>query len=597
MSNKITPWKFICSIIMLAGFVPLSAQAELTKLKESVVEESEEPYEDRIYYYDMALDAQGRARVVYARPKPDRQHTDVILASETETDWNKVILTPVSIYRPDATHIDVDPAGNFHITYIKNNGNVDELGNPDSDLMYLFLRPEELDGLTHGDVVIREQRVSLGGWRSQLEVGDNGQPYILREFETGFCLFTPAPEETESKLSECSVVYPGWRAQKLNLPAVNWSRLGEFLVDSAGGAHLIYGDYAYDRHGNPYQGDGTYGGADHDGYHNLWYAYSPSPEANAWQRQPLDEGSGVPTLYNWQFWVDLAVDEQNNPAVSKWLWKPGTPDRLAYDTKNLLFHKQAGQWRMNYTSRLFDASLTYAPHGPVAGMGAGLVKNAQGWHGVWDNSHPRPFEHESERGGLMYRYSPDGLTWSSYQLIAPYSGEGRSEVQLHGQQMNILVLGDHTNAKLYFLRYQLPGDNLLEVFPDRKYYYRGEPVTINARLEPGAAGDFYAVAISRARPEIQQSSEIWQLTGNLTWEKISDLSQWRPVLSFPQGGAKFTLPISQVGPGEPPFDKPDTYYDILSVVTPPGGAPLDNANWITPGFTASLGANLTIPAQ
>lgn len=594
---------------LLFCWVPFTAQAGLVQVGDlSIVEESrdepDDPYGHRIYYYDMALDAEGRAYVLYARPKEDRVHTDVILAVETPNGWVEAIVTPVSVYRPDAIHLDADDADHFHLTYLQKNGGAQYINDFETeDLMYARLSKAEIHGwignqeLFHAQVSTRAQPVSLGGWRSQLEVSAAGTPYIVREFENGLCLFTPDTAAAELADSPCSLVYPGWQAQKLELPRMNWSRLGEFHLDAQGGAHLIYGDYAFDRKGQPYTaGDGFQPEPHLEYYHNLWYARASAPQG-VWGAMILDENAAdsTPTLYNWQFWVDLTSDAEGNPAVTKWLWKPGTQDVQAYDTKSVFFHNNGAGWRAAYATPIFNDVSHYAD-GPVAGMGPAVLKTAEGWHGVWDSSHSRPYDHTSERGGLMYRFSPDGIDWSTHQILAEFSAEGRVEMQLHDNTLNILVLGDHKDTKLYFMRYQLPEPAHLEVFPGRTFYYRGEPVSLHAKIGAGAVGDFYAAVFSRSRPEINQPGEIWQLLPDYTWQKIVDVQALAPFMSVtPANAAAQVLKLGNVAAMTEPFAQKDTYYDVYTVAAKPGTHVLD-LQWLTPLTGHTLFANIALPA-
>ena len=284
---------------------------------------------------------------------------------------------------------------------------------------------------------------------------------------------------------------------------MNGSRLGEFHIDTLGRPHIIYGDYAYDSNGNSYSTNGNHLDVDANGYHNLWYAFSETLSGSNWQSLILD---ATPTLYNWQFWVDLTTDENGVPAVAKWIWKPGTITPQAYGTYTVFFRQVSGEWNnwtVTRTTASFD-NLTYkgvskVPGvGPdtVAGMGPGIVKDKYGWHGVWDNSHPRPFEHEEPRGGTIYHFSSDGVDWSYYQIIAPFSVEAHCEAQIRDGVLNVLVLGDHTDTQLYLLRYKLPGNSIMEFYPDRETYYEGETISLHALVRNGFQGDWYAAAIT-----------------------------------------------------------------------------------------------------
>ncbi|MBF0201153.1 MAG: hypothetical protein HQK66_07540 [Desulfamplus sp.] len=559
-------------------------------------------FRDRIYYYDLALNGTGKAYVLYADPKPlipdsdlpvdlNREKTDIVLAIETATGWDKQVLCTEGVFQPAALQIEIDGQGVFHLIYIRKL--TKEMAGEAQVVDYLVYRKLENDVLSEeievGDLSLHPPNLAgLGGWRTRMALTPDDRVYMLRE---GGSMDLTRPV--------FNLLVPdgsgNWDARELSgLPAANWYRLGGFLIDKAGHPHIIFADYAYDNAGQPYIADG-FSGLEDSPYHNLWYAGSDTLDGQGWTAIHLDEdpGSSVPSLYQFQFWVDLALDEDNNPAVATWLWRVGTLFP-GYNTSAVFFRRDStGQWHTSRTTRTFE-NLTYEPQGPLAGMGPGLVKDASGWHGVWDSSHPRPFEHEFQRGGIMYRFSPDGDNWNYYQPLAPFSAEGHCITKIDAKnRLNVLVLGDHTDTQLYLLRYQLPGDNLMEVYTDRRYYYKGESVTLHARIEPGAVGDYYVAAVSTPRPEIHQNMEIWQLTDRGEWQKITGLEQLLPLLTVPEG-FNFHNAIGTVGPLQSPFDKPDTDYTIFSLVTEPG-SDINAGQWVTPLFAREITVNKGFP--
>lgn len=561
-------------------------------------------FRDRTYFYDFAIDASGKAYVLYAQPKPltlnsalpmnnELEKTDIILAVENETGWTKQILTTEGVYQPAALQIDIDSKNIMHLIYIRKLTKV--FNNVPTVVDYLIYRKIE-NGVVSNEIEVGDvDRVpindaGLGGWRTRMAIAPDDSVYMIREGGNQ-SLTTP----------QLKLLAPdgqgNWTAQVISgLPDVNWYRIGEFLIDGIGRPHIIFADYAYNNLALTYTAS-SFANLDHLGFHNLWYAGSESLNGLGWNSTHLDEtpNSNEPALYNFQFWPDLSLDENNNPAVATWLWRVNT-QFPGYGSSTVFFQRSnQGNWSNHRTTRTFD-NVTFRPNGELAGMGPGLVKDALGWHGVWDNSHPRPFEHSFLRGGTIYRFSPDGVNWSSYQPIAEFSVEGYCIVEIDKQnRLNVLVLGDHTDTQLYFLRYQLPGNNVMEAFSDRRFYYKGESVTLHGRVHPGAEGDFYVAAISQARPEINQPAEIWQMTSNLTWEKISDLNQLRPLLTLnPGAGIHFNQAIGVIGPNQPPFDKNDTNYTLYSLVTKAGTTVFEN-QWVTPLFARELTVNLTLP--
>lgn len=562
-------------------------------------------YRDRIYYYDFVNDANGTAYVLYALPRPTmldspvgvdfkNEKTTIILAIETPTGWTKTELTTEGVYHPTGLRIQIDSKGTLHLSYTRKLDVV--LGTEKKNEDYLVYRKFENGALSEevlvGDVP-KGNVAGLGGWRTYMAVSPDNKVYFLRE---------GASEKNANKPALKLLVPDGknnWTATEItfsNLPASNWYHLGKFIIDSKGEAHIVFGDFAYDKNGQKYTATDE-NNVDKFGYHNLWYASSKTLDGKGWATFQLDEDPSNATLYEQEFWVDLIIDAQNNPSVATWVHPVGTSD-MKYNTSGFMFHRDsAGNWQGSRTTRVFDASYTYQGKGWIEGMGAGLAKDQYGWHGVWDDSHSRPIEHESPRGGLVYRFSPDGKNWSSYQLLAEFSGEGSSLVKIDKQnRLNVLVLGDHTDTQLYFLRYQLPTNNLMEVSPDRKFYYNGETVSLNAQVRNGAVGDFYVAVIGEARPEIEQKQEIWQLNADFSWQQLTDLTQLKPVVSLGQG-ISFNGQIGAISSKQAPFKNPDTTYTIYAAVSQNGTSVLTPSNWVTPLLVRQIVANKTLPSQ
>ena len=118
---------------------------------------------------------------------------------------------------------------------------------------------------------------------------------------------------------------------------------------------------------------------------------------------------------------------------------------------------------------------------------------------------------------------------------------------------------------------------------------RGEGIELNVQLRSGAVGDFYILAISEPRPEINQPQEIWQLRADFSWQKLVSLQGLNPLLSLDTPFA-LTASIARIAAGRAPFDKEDTDYNIYSLVVAPG-EDLFSGNWITPLASFPLTAN------
>ena len=138
-----------------------------------------------------------------------------------------------------------------------------------------------------------------------------------------------------------------------------------------------------------------------------------------------------------------------------------------YNTSTVFLRQNdQGDWS-NYVqaTRSFDG-LSYKADGHLAGMGPGILKINRDGTEFGTISHPRPFEHSFYAGGLSIVLVRMVTTGAFYQPIAPFSAEGYCKIEIDNQnRLNVLVLGDHTDTQLYLLRYQLPGDDLMECFP------------------------------------------------------------------------------------------------------------------------------------
>ncbi|OQW94036.1 MAG: hypothetical protein BWK79_07950, partial [Beggiatoa sp. IS2] len=348
----------------------------LTPVKESVIENSEEPLTDRIYYYDMAIDNAGFAHVIYALPQPDRVHTQIIYAVETGDTWNKQILSIEGKYIPEGIQIALDATGTFHVVYIKGTNDFD------SSLVYRTL---DANG-----VPSPEQKVDIGGWRSRLEINPvDNKPYIMRESEEGLRLYRlDAAGQFQFSVIKLSII-PASISPGAPL------RLGEFHIDTLGGFHILYGD-RFMKTLDPSR--------DWNFRHHLWYAYATTPEAPIWNADIIDT-SGL--IWEWEFWADLTTSPNGSPIAATYNFN--FADMNTHKTFGTFYFRDGTGWHTAISTR--NQSPTVArPDGGREGMGPGLVVDDYGYHGVWDNSPEQPFDFYTgdDRGGTFYRYSPDG---------------------------------------------------------------------------------------------------------------------------------------------------------------------------------------------
>ena len=511
---------FLTLLLVLAK--PVISHAQLSFIQDIILADSEEPFADRIYYYDMAVDSQGKAHVLYALPQQDRIHSKIIYAVETNEGWQQRTISTQGKYIPTGIQIAVASNDTISIMYITASNDYD------ASLVYRTITPT---GILSDEII-----VAAGGWRSRLQLTPQDTPVIIREWSTGLMLYT-------------------WNSDSfvehtIQLPISTQVRLGDFKMDTTSGCHILFGDFA------------------HGDSHNLWYAYAPTPQTGTWAAQIIDNSGH---LYEMEFWVDLTIDSLNNPIAASYYYNDGN-----IPTWGVFYKRQAnGSWTSTISTRKQENCR--------AGMGPGLAVDTYGYHGVWDNSPPNPYEAESPRGTIFYRYSPDGNNWKVHQMLAPYSAEGRCVVRIKNNQLNVLVLGDYTDTKLHFLRYQLPADKVFDLYPDRMMYHRGEPITFNLFMRGSFNADLYSVCIGR------QSGRIFQLASNLQWHEIPSLQNLGPVVSnyFVD---TFNNELITVIPSAPPASVRDI-FDCYSVAAEPGSNVLDQANWLTPLYGKYIYSN------
>lgn len=527
------------------GIISTSVWAELVREKDSVIEDSEEPFSDRIYYYDMEIDNEGKAHVIYALPQPDRINSHIIYAVENGNTWNKQILSQQGKYIPTGVQISLDSTGIFHVIYIKGTNDFD------SSLTYRTISREGIPS--------PEQNVGMGGWRSRLEINPvDDKPYIMREFEGGLNILIPQ-------------IGGGFIAKAVDIPAVPFVRLagvggGSFQIDETGGFHVIYGD-SFTTATHPVYGTNP--------RHYLWYANSDSANG-PWTAIKLDDIISDPSerLRTWEleFWTDMTIVNGIYPIIITYAYN--FVDMSIIGTYGRIFRKDMIGWHTVIATRNQPRATAGGENGIAQDLNA-TTSRKRGFHGVWDNSPPEPFEFESSRGGIMYRFSPDGINWMVHQLVASYSAEGRCVVKIYNDKLNILVLGDFTDTKLRFLRYAMHANNLMELYPYQMLHKVGESVPLNGFVHGNFVGDWYALIIGR------YTGSLWFLNSAFTWQQIASLSDLAPFFSN-FSGIDFNAPVFNIPPFTAPFPVQDI-YDFYSVVATTGTNVFDR-NWVTPLF-------------
>ena len=516
---------FLLAVIFLVC-LPAMARAQFTFIQDTVLADSEEPFSDRIYYYDMDIDSRGKAHVIYALPQQDRVHSHIKYAVETDSGWQQTTISTDGKYIPAGIQLAVAPDDSVTMTYITGSNDYD------SALVY---RTISADGTLNNPIT-----VSGGGWRSRLQLTSQGEPVIVREAVSGLSLFTWANGQ--------------FNQQAIQLPVSSQVRLGAFHIDSHGGCHVLFGDWAYPQTNS----------------HNLWYAFSASATGGSWEGTRIDSSG---QLYELEFWVDLTTDTANTPIAA--MFGGDTRSSSKTPTWGVFFRQQNdGTWTSTKATRHQENS--------CAGMGPGLASDQYGYYGVWDNSPPSPYEHESRHGAIFCRFSPDGSNWKVGEMLASYSAEGRCVVRLKNGILSVLVLGDYTDAKLHFFQYRVPGDQIFDFYPDRMMYHQNEDITFNLLMRGTDNVDLYAVCLGR------NTGKIFQLSADMQWHAIQRIEQITPVLSDFQlqsfNDTVMTVPATAV-----PASVRDI-FDCYSVAASPGSNVL-SGDWRTPLYHRYIYSN------
>jgi hypothetical protein len=195
----------------------------------------------------------------------------------------------------------------------------------------------------------------------------------------------------------------------------------------------------------------------------------------------------------------------------------------------------------------------------------------------------------------MYRYSPDGISWESRQVAFPFSDEGKIRAKLHKDKLLVMLLGDATDAKLFFAEFKVPtaADNVMEISSDKMFYGAGETINLYARLQskqqPSSdlyfviQGPFDKAPSGELVPTM--TTAIHYLGADFNWHKISNLLDTQALLSgFNLVGhhSFFKESTAQVGP----FKNPGRYrfYNVATVA----GTSLNVFDNVTPLYTYDM---------
>lgn len=408
---------FFIAIVFLFLFAGFAKTEPLLPVSSHIIADSEEPFNRRIYYYDMALDSVGNIHFIYAKPTINNA-ADVYYVRRINGSWQSEILLSSNGYGPHgATEIEIGDDDTVHVCYIKK-------GSPES----LYYRT-----IANG-VVQGEKFVESGGWTTRMQLDEYNSPIFIRVSQDFGAPGTP------SKLSRLVTNNGGdsWSRSLLALPQVQQFRLADFVYNN-GTYHITYGDFAHVR--TVWNRSGTTENGD---FHNFHYVQST--DGSTWDHHLIDD-SGY--LYELEFWTSLVLVD-GRPLIGMYrynqygnIYNTGSYAIIAEWTGN--------SWQKKIPTDQSHPDLT-------EGMGVGLAVIGNGdYIGIWDFSPANTYDDDFRgvRGNIaLVRSGGDGQ-WSYRKQVDPFSQEGKTVVAVHGNSLYFIALGDYVDSKIYFREYDV----------------------------------------------------------------------------------------------------------------------------------------------
>jgi len=393
-----------------------NAYSELATLSRKVIVDSQEPFNCRVYSYDMGIDSSGGVHIVYSNPNQGCTKASVSYVRRIDGVWQPPIVLSNNGLAPSiSTLLAIGNDDIIHICYVQ--------GSTDT-LRYITVN----NGVVGTDI-----HVDDGGWHTRMQLNENNRAIFVRENKTWPAL--------ETKLALLTTLDgTTWNKKYLDLPSVTKFRIADFIYDN-GKYHI------------------TYGGSEHlkeswdsksmtkrvmEVFHDLHYAFSS--DGQNWSEYTIDSSG---TLHRLQFWTSLALDG-GNPLASMYKFNEYA-GRYNFGTSANLMTKSGLVWNEKIiTDTSFPDNLE--------GMGPGLVVNGSGdYFGAWDFSPPDTHDDEFRGidGNIVLARNGFGNNWTARAQIAPFSLEGRAILQKHDGKIFFLGLGNWRDAKLYFREYSL----------------------------------------------------------------------------------------------------------------------------------------------
>jgi len=549
------------ALLLGLGSLALSTQAELTKIGQYTIDDSQEAYDKRIYAYDFAIDSSGTIHLIYARPSSTSNYTDIIYAKKTiGLGWaggeanSQQVLEQQGKAGSISLNVQVDPTGTVHVAYLVERALADSNGFTHQEwLMYRQIRNGQA-----GEAV----PVASGAFHTRMQLDSNHQPIFVREgeifqkdgqllerpFARTLRLYRPTGDNTWA-VTELHNALPSLASTAGSSYPYPYYRIADFVYDTARKRfHLTYGDKDADYLRTTYPTcNASHAASCKAVYfppttgHNLRYAYSD--DGANWVSSVIDSSG---TLSENEFWTDLVLNGNGTPYAAMYRYAT-MPNGIHGGTSNLVGKYDAGA--NGWSTVAVAGQTSYPGVAHVAGMGPGLaIDSAGGIHGVWDNSPAQPIDADGSNGNTMYRYSPDGLNWKTHQMLLPYSVEGNARVQLFNNQLVVLYLGDYKDARLILGEFTVPAPdaNLFEVQPAKRLYAPGETVQFYSRLQGATGGDYYLLAqgpFDKINGQYQTltTTKLYNFTADGTWKTLSATNQATP---FATGSAGISAPAA-----------------------------------------------------
>jgi hypothetical protein len=420
----------LCITFSITLLTLSQAHATLPTLDYKVIADSDEPFNRRIYSYDLGIDSTGIVHIAYTKPYSSRK-SNIYYVKRVSGAWqSQVLLTADGFQDNKSTFISIDKNDDIYVCYIK------DMGAENTPSENLYYRKISKTGSVGPEIV-----VDGGGWWSRMQLDDNDNPMFVRVSRDWDDPNTP------SRLSLLTTTNgTTWTRKLLDLKDVNQYRISNFVY-SNGTYHLTYGDSAYTKEvWNGKEMTARVPGT----FHNLLYA--KSTDGINWDEYVVDNSG---TLFALEFWIDLVL-VNNRPLIAMYKYNE-YQNKFSLGTSTILY-----EWTGNgFDNGTIITNQEYLDTNE--GMGVGLAVNADGdYFGAWDFSAPYPqIIPGSARGNTAMSRSGSNGKWEDRVQLDPFSLEGSAKLRVFGNSLHFLALGDYTDSKLYYHEFSIPKLNTI----------------------------------------------------------------------------------------------------------------------------------------